>query len=103
MSNDNIKLVEFKSKQKQEEEKVDELVREAISECYKAINITNASGMFSLVFDKDGNPNILFAGNIDPFKIVGVLEKAKSIFLEISSQNELDIDFGDFDNNDTDR
>lgn len=90
--NANVTLVEFKTKQRQEEEKLDAAVKEAVQSCYDNINIEDARGLLTIVIDGEGNPDILFAGAMEPFKVVGILELAKTLFVNMATEGSMEIE-----------
>lgn len=100
MSNDNsnneIKLVNFKTKQQQQIEELDTNIKEAVQECFNRVDIENTNALFTISFDKEGNPNVFFAGNIDPLKMIGTLEYAKALFLDFTPVMG-DLEYGDLD------
>ena len=64
--------------------------QEATSDCllsgldtFSTLIKQGASGFFALVFDEKGaNPQIIWAGDIDPISSIGALEFAKSEFIK---------------------
>jgi len=76
-----LKLVEFKTKQQQDAEKLEENIHEAIQDVVNRVDFDTTKALFLVAFDEEGNPNIFFAGSMDPFKMIGVLDTAKALFL----------------------
>lgn len=59
--------------------------------------LEGAKAFFTILFDKKGNPQILFAGELDPFMVAGVLDYAKQNFLSHVLETTVDYDALDLD------
>lgn len=59
--------------------------------------LENSQAFLTVLFDKESNPQILFAGDLDPFTVTGVLEYAKQNFLAHVLETTVDYDILDLD------
>lgn len=80
----NDKIVDFSSLaeklQKQSEDQTQDFVDMGI-EAFNE-NIQDATAFLAVTFDEDGDPSIVWAGDIDSYSAIGTLEVVKKLFMD---------------------
>jgi len=93
-------VIDFKSKKKTQSQTItpqsaeQESIKEALELGMEAMEDAidqGAKGFLTVMFDEEGNPYILHAGELDIFATMGVLDFAKMELLSFSTEN-LDVE-----------
>lgn len=87
MNKNEDNVVKFNKKEDKVTAEIENLISEAVEDCYSKINIENKKAILVVTFDRDDNPDLLYAGAIDPFKIMGVLTYANIQFSDMAAED----------------